>query len=143
MRLNNISSIEEGNIFLKKYLHEHNAKFGKEPLCSEDDHQPLKDGDLEIIFARKEQRKLSKDLTFQYGGILYQIPAQIATFGMKHSSVTVIDNKGSIEIDYKGQKLAYKKYSEIEHQATVVDRKHIDSWMNRKTRKINKNHPWR
>ena len=143
MRLNNISSIEEGNIFLKKYLHEHNAKFGKEPLCSEDAHKTLKDGDLDNIFTRKEQRKLSKDLTFQYGGILYQIPAQNATFGMKHSLVTVIDNKGAIEIDYKGKKLSYKKYSEIEYQATIVDRKSIDSWINKKSRKLNKNHPWR
>ena len=143
MRLENISSIEEGNIFLKKYLQKHNAKFSKEPLCSEDTHTQLKDEDLDIIFARKEQRKLSKDLTFQYSGILYQINPLIATYSMKHSVITVIDNKGYITIDYKGQKLDYKKYSEIEYQGSVVDRKSIDAWMNKKTRKISKNHPWR
>ena len=143
MRLNNISSIEEGNVFLKKYLQKHNAKFGKEPLCPEDAHRALKDQELDMIFTRKEQRKLSKDLTFQYGGILYQIMPQMASFGMKHSSVTVIDNKGIIEIDYKGKKLAYKKYSEAETQATIVNRKYLDSWLNKKTRKVSKNHPWK
>ena len=86
---------------------------------------------------------ISKNLTFQYGGILYQIDPQIASFGMKHSSVTVIDNQGHIEISYKGQKLRYTKYSEVESQAAVIDRKSIDSWINKKPRKINKNHPWR
>ena len=142
MRLNNISSMEEGNVFLKKYLQKHNEKFSKQPLCSEDAHRTLND-DLDTIFARKSQRKLSKDLTFQYDGILYQIDPQIASFGMKHSSITIIDNQGHVEISYKGQKLLYQKYSEIECQATIVDRKYIDSWINKKPQKINKNHPWR
>lgn len=144
MRLKNISSIEEGNIFLRKYLQKHNEKFAKDPLCSEDAHRPLKNDDLlDNFFARKERRKLSKDPTFQYDGILYQIDPQIASFGMKHFPVTVIDNKGAIEVDYKGKKLAYKKYSEIEPQASIIDRKYIDSWLNKKSRKINKNHPWK
>ena len=144
MRLQNISSIEEGNDFLKEYLQEHNNKFSKEPLCSEDAHCPLKyNDDLKKIFAHEEKRKLSKNLTFQYGGTLYQIDPQIATFGMKHSSVTIIENQGDIEVKYKGQKLAYKKYSDIEYQAKVVDKKAIDSWLNKKTRKVSKKHPWR
>jgi transposase len=142
MRLANISSIVEGNIFLEKYLQKHNAKFAKEPLCSEDAHRTLKE-DLDAIFARKKQRKLSKDLTFNYDGILYQINPQIATYSMKHSVITVVDNKGDITIDYKGQKLDYKKYSEVEYQATVVDKKSIDAWINKKTRKVSRNHPWR
>jgi len=142
MRLNNISSIKEGNIFIKEYLQKHNKKFQKEPLYSEDAHRPLNE-DLDGIFAKKNKRKLSKDLTFQYNGILYQIDPQIASFGMKHSSVTVIDNQGNIEISYKGQKLRYKKYAEIEYQATVVNKKSIDAWINKKPKKINKNHPWR
>jgi hypothetical protein len=62
---------------------------------------------------------------------------------MKHSVITVIDNRGDITIDYKGQKLDYKKYSEVEYQATVVDKKSIDAWINKKTGKVNRNHPWR
>lgn len=142
MRLENISSIEEGNIFLKKYLQKHNAKFSKIPLCSEDAHRTLKE-DLDAIFAKKKQRKLSKDLTFNYDGILYQINPLIATYSMKHSVITVIDNRGDITIDYKGQKLDYKKYAEIEYQATVIDKKSIDAWINKKPKKIRRNHPWR
>lgn len=142
MRLENISSIEEGNIFLKKYLQRHNEKFSKPPLCSEDAHKPLKENP-DDIFAKKEQRKLSKDLTFNYGGVLYQIFPEIATFSMKRSVITVIDNKGNITVEYKGKKLKYSKYSELEKQSTVIDKKYIDAWLNKKDRKYSRKHPWR
>lgn len=142
MRLKNISSIEEGNKFLKEYLQKHNEKFGKEPLCSEDAHRPLKE-DLTEIFVHKEQRKLSKDLIFQYGGDLYQIKPEIASFGMKHAFVTVINKQGNIEVKYRDQSLEYKKYSQIEYQGRIVDKKAIDTWINKKPRRVNKYHPWK
>jgi transposase len=142
MRLKNISSIEEGNLFLKEYLQEHNEKFSKDPLCSEDAHRPLKE-DLTEIFAHREQRKLSKDLIFQYGGDLYQIEPEIASFGMKHAFVTVINKQGNIEVKYRDQSLEYKKYSQVEYQGRVIDKKAIDTWINKKPRRINKYHPWR
>jgi len=142
MRLGNISSMEEGNLFLKEYLQKHNEKFSKDPLCPEDAHRPLKE-DLTEIFAHKEQRKLSKDLIFQYGGDLYQINPQIASFGMKHAIVTVVNKKGSMKVLYKGNNLSYKKYCQAETQAQVVDRKSIDSWLNKTERKVSRKHPWR
>ncbi len=142
MRLKNISSIEEGNIFLKEYLQKHNEKFGKEPLCSEDAHRLLQE-DLTEIFAHKEQRKLSKDLIFQYGGDLYQINPQIASFGMKHALITVINKQGNIEVKYKDKTLEYKKYSQVEYQGRAVDKKALDSWINKKTRRTSIKHPWR
>ena len=142
MRLKNISSIEEGNLFLKEYLQKHNEKFSKDPLCSEDAHRSLKE-DLTEIFAHKEQRKLSKDLIFQYGGDLYQIKPEIASFGMKHAFVTVINKQGKIEVKYRDQPLEYKKYSQIEYQGRVIDKKAIDAWINKKPKRINKYHPWR
>lgn len=144
MRLQNISSMEEGNIFLKKYLQRHNNKFAKPPLCSEDAHTALKHNeDLKEIFAKKEQRKLSKNLTFQYAGNLYQIDPQNATFGMKRGQITIICKEEAMEVMYKDQKLNYKKFSEIECQGTVVNKKALDSWINKKPRKVNKRHPWR
>lgn len=142
MRLKNISSIEDGNMFLKEYLQKHNEKFGKDPLCSEDAHRPLKE-DLIEIFAHKTQRKLSKNLIFQYEGDLYQIKPEIASFGMKHAPVTIINKQGSIEVRYKDKILEYKKYSQIEYQAKVVDRKAIDAWIDKKPRRINRKHSWR
>jgi hypothetical protein len=142
MRLKNISSIEEGNIFLKEYLQKHNEKFSKYSLCSENAHCPLKE-DLTEIFAHKEQRKLSKDLIFQYEGDLYQIKPEIASFGMKHAFVTVINKQGNIEVKYKDKILEYKKYAQVEYQSTVVDKKAIDTWINKKPRRVNKYHPWK
>ena len=99
--------------------------------------------DLVEIFAHKQQRKLSKDLIFQYGGDLYQIKPEIASFGMKHAPVTVINKEGNIEVKYKDKTLEYKKYSQVEYQGKVVDKRAIDAWVNKKPRRINKYHPWK
>ena len=61
--------------------------------------------DLREIFAHKEQKKLSKDLIFQYRGDLHQIKPEMASFGMKHAPVTVINKQGNIEVKYKDKTL--------------------------------------
>lgn len=144
MRLRKISSIEEGNIFLEEYIAKHNIKFGKKALSKEDAHRPIKfNEDLEKIFARKISRKLSKNLTFEYQGVLYQINPKEATFGMKHAGVTVINKGNDIEVLYNAQKLSFKKYYKIEDQAQIVCQKNIEAWLNKKERKTSKKHPWR
>jgi hypothetical protein len=62
---------------------------------------------------------------------------------MKRSIITVIDNKGEITVEYKGKKMKCSKYLEFEKQATIVDKKYIDAWLNKKSRKVSKYHPWR
>jgi len=64
MGLQEISDIKEG----------YNERFGREPQEAEDSHRSLRrSDDLEKLFTRKETWKLSKNLTFQYQGSLYQI----------------------------------------------------------------------
>ncbi len=67
MRLRGISTVDEANQYLPKYIEEHNEKFGKEPRSEEDAHRPMREqDDLERIFARRSTRKISKDLSFHY-----------------------------------------------------------------------------
>lgn len=74
MRLQGISSIEEANAFLPQFVENLNAKFGVAPANSENAHRVLRgQDDLKRIFARRDTRKLSKDLTFQHQGTLYLI----------------------------------------------------------------------
>ena len=74
MRLRGINTMEEGNRFLPEFLDIINEKFGKKAASPEDAHRGLRIRDnLERVFARKETRKLSKNLTFQYKGTLYML----------------------------------------------------------------------
>ena len=90
MRLQGINTIEEANNFLPQFLEEMNRRFGKEAALPEDAHRPLRvQDDLKRIFARKDRRKLSKNLTFQHQGILYLVQTKCPN-RMRHAHVEVL-----------------------------------------------------
>jgi hypothetical protein len=147
MRLRGISSLEEANAFLPQFLEELNDRFGKEAMDPQDAHRPMRvQDDLKRIFARKDQRKLSKDLTFQHQGIVYLIQTKTPN-RMRHASVNVFWRKGEpIEVEYNGLRLEYKKWSEATYERPrILDSKEIGAlgWIAKKPIKPKSNHPWR
>jgi len=127
MRLKRISTIEEANAFLPEFIEEMNQRFGKEAANPKDAHRPLRaQDDLKRIFARKDRRKLSKDLTFQHKGILYLIQTKNPN-RMKHAYVEIFWKEGEpIEVEYSGIKLEYKKWSEtVCEKPKILDSKEI------------------
>ena len=109
MRLRGISSIEEGNRFLPEFLKEMNLRFGIEAANPEDAHRSLrKRDDLDRIFARREARKLSKNLTFQHRGILYLIQTKTPN-RLKHATVEVVCKGEEIEVEYEGKRAKRNK----------------------------------
>jgi hypothetical protein len=146
MRLEGISTMEQANAFLPQFLKKHNKRFKKEAASPEDAHRAMrKKDDLGRIFARKDQRKLSKDLTFQHHGILYLIETKTPN-RMKHASIDVLwkDNQ-PIEVEYGGKKLKYKIWQEkVYEQPPVLDAKEIgEALAKRRQPKPSKYHPWR
>ena len=145
MRLRGINTIEEGNKFLPEFLEDINQRFGKEPANAEDAHRALRQkDDLERIFARKETRKLSKNLTFQYKGILYMLETKTPN-RLRGATLDIICKEGKpVELEYKGKSLQYKKWSEVIYdQPNVLDYKEIalNQWTTKT--KPKKYHPWR
>ena len=72
MRLAGIKTLEEANTFLKKYLVKDNKKFSVAPLSKQNAHTE-KRRNLDKLFAIKEKRVPSKELSFQYKNVLYQL----------------------------------------------------------------------
>lgn len=149
MRLEGINTIEEGNAFLPYFLEKHNKQFGKEAASPENAHRPLRaQDDLKRIFARKDKRKLSKDLTFQHHGNLYMVETKTPN-RLKHATIEVLwREEERIEISYKGLKLNFKKWSEtIDERPKIMDAKEIEMegvlWLNKKRYKPGRCHPWR
>lgn len=72
LRLEGISTIEAANAFVPTYVDHYNALFGKVPRNAHDAHRPVRpDEDLDSIFAWREQRKVTSDLTLHYERKLY------------------------------------------------------------------------
>ena len=72
LRLAGIASIAAANAFLPAFMADYNARFGKEPAQAADGHRPLAcDCVLDDVFAWKEERTVTKNLTLQYDKVLF------------------------------------------------------------------------
>lgn len=105
MRLEGISSIEEGNKFLPIYFKAFNNKFAVNPTSEKNVHRELLPGtELERIMCLKEERVISKNLTFQYKNILYQLKVKAGhEYVYRKGRVMILEKlNGTIGFEYMG-----------------------------------------
>ncbi len=105
LRLENISTIEDGNKFLETYMDEFNASFEKEPMSPIDWHRPLSPHiDLKYTFCFRVERKVGKQLTLQEEGITYQIVDSKDARRLAGTRIQVVKHlDGSVEL-YDGKR---------------------------------------
>jgi transposase len=150
LRLNKISTIEEANTFLPAFIEDYNRRFAvvpKEPINA---HKPLEEN-LDMIFTIRDFRYLSKNLTFQYKNVLYQIRTERETYALRKAKVTIRERReGSIEVLYKNKPLFFEAYHAQQKQGEVVDSKNLNEVIEnlqkrqeQKSYKPSYNHPWR
>jgi len=146
MRLLKISTIEEANRFLPRFIEEYNHKFGKEARNPENAHRPLREGDdLERLFARRSIRKLSKSLSFQYEGVFYQIEPTLKN-RFRPTHVNILERVGKpILVESGGREYPYTQWTEsLCGKPKVLDSKELEAyWPSQPKKKPGKDHPWR
>ena len=129
MRLAGIATIEAANAFLPGFLEDHNRRFAKEPFCGTDVHRPVpQDMVLEDIFAWKEERTVTRNLTLQYDKVLFVLEPNEITRPLARQRVTVIDYPdGRLAIRHKGIDLPYRTYDKLRRvsQAAIVENKRL------------------
>lgn len=111
LRLEGISSIEDANEFLPKFLKKFNHQFSKSPKSKIDLHRKLDPKlDLSKILCLKEHRVVSKNLTFQYNNQVFFIETQRSAFTLRKTTVTICERyDGSIMIfDHRNKPLDYR-----------------------------------
>jgi hypothetical protein len=146
MRLANIKTIEEANVFLMSYLPEYNKRFAVAPTHNEDAHRPFVCSELNEIFTIRETRKLSKNLTFKHQGILYQVtePKFVNRLRNQKVEVRVTPDHEMLVKSSWGKNLNVEVYEEAELPVQrTLDVKDLNNlWPNR-SHKPSLNHPWR
>lgn len=147
LRLQNISTIEEANLWLPKFMEDYNQRFATTPRSPLDFHVPLSDSNnLDFILCRKETRILSKNLTFQYYKRIYQIHVDRPNYALRNATVTVLENANNeIIVLYKNQPINFDVYIQQQKQAEVIPSKSIDDALRNvsKSHKPAPDHPWR
>jgi hypothetical protein len=106
MRLEKISTIEDANKFLARYLPKHNKKFAVKPAKPSDLHREIpKSPNLDRVLCRKTQRVLRNDMTVEYNNKLYQIKDKVNTRKI------VIEERmnGTKIMSYKSKILKFKE----------------------------------
>jgi hypothetical protein len=130
MRLQNISSMEEGNAYLEEFVAKHNEKFAVAPQNAEDAHRPSfhTAAQLEMILSVQSARKLSKNLEFSHNCVLYQIVGEWHGYRLRHATVTVCElMNGGVEVYCGERKL--QCFTRRSKQPLVVDAKGINTYV--------------
>lgn len=128
LRLRNISTAEEGNKYLTKFLTEFNKRFAVKPRDEVNAHRPLLKRDkLEDILCFKETRVISKNLTIQYKNLTYRIKVDSGyEYTLRRARVMVIERlDGTITINYKNKNLEYSIISK-RPKSQVIDSKVVN-----------------
>ncbi|MBU0546267.1 ISNCY family transposase [Patescibacteria group bacterium] len=113
LRLKNISSVDEANIFLEKtFIPKFNAKFSVEPRNKTNLHQKLNQKEsrrLQGIFSRQKERTILNDFTFSFKKQWYQLAKeQPATICKKDTVIVEERLDKTIHIRLRGKYLNYK-----------------------------------
>jgi hypothetical protein len=67
LRLESVSTIDAANALMPRFIEAYNERFAKDPRDKHDAHRVLRpDEDLDFVFAWRELRKVTKDLTLHY-----------------------------------------------------------------------------
>jgi hypothetical protein len=144
LRLRGISDIDSANAYLPEFRQDYNRRFAVAPRSNQDAHRPLLNSeDLDLILTHQKTGTLSKNLTVQSKGVIYQIQSDRPNYALRNAQVTVCENaQGDVTILYKNKPLPYTIYQRPPRQSEVVDTKTLDRQI-----KIPKsppaNHPWR
>jgi len=147
MRLRSISNMEQGNAYLAEFLADFNQRFAVPPRSQHDAHRPLtRLENLAQILSWQEIRMVSKNLTFQFKKVVYQIQTKRPTYALRNAQVTVCeDATGQVTLLYKNKPLEFTIFHKQEHQAEIVDTKDVDRALRAQylSRIPAPDHPWR
>jgi transposase len=129
MRLRHIASIEAGNAFLPGFIEAHNKRFAISPRDPAHVHRPWLDTPeaLEATLAHREERVLSKALTFSSAGTKYCVKTSGAGTALRGAKVTLLHFVGGgITVHYKDRALAVTAYGHYPVPDPAEDEKTID-----------------
>jgi hypothetical protein len=131
LRLQGISTVDDGNAFLPKFMEDFNRRFGKAPRSPHDAHRSVCDDQaLEHVLRWRESRTMSRDLVVHYKRKTYLIQATDETrplTGTKREVEVHESADGRVEIQYHGLTLPHVVHDPQAHipQGEIVESKRL------------------
>src|SRR5271165_1501134 len=130
MRLAGVSCIDEAQAFADGFLERWNKRFAVAPRQAEDAHRPWSGSkaDLAQALARREERTLSKALTFSAGATRYAVRTQGPGTALRGAKVTLLHMlDGTLRVRFKDRDLAFTPFKTLPVPPPVEDDKTLDA----------------
>jgi len=106
LRRKGIASHAEANAYLEsEYLAEHNQRFARPAMKTEDYHRARPSArELEQIFRLETERTISDDWVVQYHGRFFQLEPESQHYAPARSKALVCEGRdGAVTIEYRGR----------------------------------------
>ena len=125
LRLRNISTIQEANIYLEEFIQDYNNRFAKPPISGENKHRSISDYmNVDNILCFKTMRTVSINLTFQHDRQLFMLEDTTETRQLRRKQVLLCEYpEGYIKVFYNSKEIKYRMlYDRAEQipQGTIV-----------------------
>lgn len=151
MRLHDISGQEAANAWLPHYIRHFNRRFAVVPAAAQDAHVPYggSPAALQRILAVHTTRRLSKNLSCQHDGLLYQVQSADQGLALRGAQVSVVTSPtGQVELLWQGRVLPYTLSTKPSKQAAAVDGKAVNAKVEEALRQRHYpakaiGHPWK
>lgn len=144
LRLRNISTIKEANIFLKRYIKKFNKQFAVQPKNDVDLHKEVTKEmkkKFNQIFSIQSQRKVHNDYTISYKTRCFQLQEKQPTTVYKKDIVTIEEHlDGKIKINFRDK---YLNYEELQEKPKKINSKVIALTRKESGWCPDIDHPWR
>lgn len=130
MRLQGIATMAAAEAYLPAFMAAWNRKFAVDPRDDASAHRPWTGSaaDLDTVLARREERVLSKALTFRSGGSMYCVKTSGPGTALRGVRVTLLHYMdGSMRVHYKDRVLACTAYKTLPVASEAEDEKTIDA----------------
>ncbi len=133
LRLEGISNMEDGNIYLEGYVERFNTKFAKTPFKPDNLHRALniEPNSLREVFCYQDQRYVGQQLTFSYERKRITLEENEITRGLVGKYVdTFMYPDGRLDIKWKGLSLPYSVFSKDQQRVThaaITDNKNLSA----------------
>ena len=132
MRLAGVCDIAGAQAFAQEFIELWNARFARPLLEASDAHRPWTKGveALDEARARREERTLSRALTFSAGGKVYGVKTNGPGTALRGARVTLLHfQDGAMRVDYKNRSLPYTHFKTKPGPDPAEDEKTLDARM--------------
>jgi hypothetical protein len=130
MRLAGVSSIDAAQAFADGFRERWNKRLAVPPRQAGDAHRPWSGSkaDLAEALARREQRTLSKALTFSAGATRYAVKTAGPGIALRGAKVTLLHMlDGTLRVPFKDRDLAFTPFKTLPAPPPTEDGKTLDA----------------